>query len=184
MPVLATQNIKDKKIFNTMKFTIEEIQNNRFKVNNKWYDEKEFSDSFIPSFCVTVYKYQGADINEHYNVHDVNRMDKKQLYTSLSRTTKLDYIHVNNKELNNKYFNRRKPVLELVNSKFNSLYKYGKIYKVRFDNKMIYVGSTCEELETRLKWHLSNKKSQVFMNKDKNPKIELIIIAQVTTKRV
>ena len=114
MPLLAIQNIKDKKIFNTMEFTIEEIQNNRFKVNNEWYDKKEFSESFIPSFCVTVYKYQGADIDEHYNVHDVNRMDKKQLYTALSRTTKFEYIHINNKELNNKYFNRRQPVLELV----------------------------------------------------------------------
>lgn len=117
MPVLATQNIKDKKIFNAMEFTIEEIQNNRFKVNDEWYDEKEFSESFIPSFCVTVYKYQGADINEHYNVDDVNRMGKKQLYTALLRTTKIEYIHINNKELNNKYFNRKKRVLELVKSK-------------------------------------------------------------------
>jgi len=75
--------------------------------------------------------------------------------------------------MNNKYFNRRKPTIELVNSKFNSLYKNGKIYKVTFDNELLYVGSTCEELETRLKWHLSNNKSQVFKHKDRKPKIEL-----------
>lgn len=102
-------------------------------------------------------------------------MDKKQLYTALSRTTKLDYVHVNHKELHNRYINRKHPILELVNSRFNSLYKNGKIYKGTFDNNMVYVGSTCEELETRLKWHLSNNKSQVFKHKDKNPKIELII---------
>ena len=183
MPILATQNIKDKKIFNTMEFVIEKIKENKFKVNNEWYDIKEFSESFIPSFCVTVYKYQGADINEHYNVHDVNRMDKKQLYTALSRTTKLEYVHLNNKEINNKYFNKRQPILELVNSKFNSLYKNGKIYKVTFDNGMVYVGSTCEELETRLKWHLSNMKSQVFKNKKHNPKIKLIINAPSNDKK-
>ena len=166
-----------------MEFTIEEIQNNRFKVNNEWYDEKEFSVSFIPSFCVTVYKYQGADINEPYNIYDVDRMDKKQLYTALSRTTKFDFIHVKNKELNNKYFNRKQPILELVNSRFNSLYKNGKIYKVTFDNGMVYIGSTCEELKTRLKWHLSNKKSQVFIHKDKNPKIELIINSPSNDKK-
>lgn len=126
MPVLATTNIKDKKIFNTMEFVIEEIKGNKFKVNNEWFDKKEFSESFIPSFCITVYKYQGADIDEPYNIHDVNRMDKKQLYTALSRTTKLEYIHLNNKEINNKYFNRRKPTLEIINSKFNNLYKNGK----------------------------------------------------------
>ena len=70
------------------------------------------TESFIPSFCVTVYKYQGADINEPYNIYDVNKMDKKQLYTALSRTTKLEYIHLNNKEVNNKYVNRRQPLLE------------------------------------------------------------------------
>ena len=177
IPVLATTNIKDKSIFNTMEFMIEEIKGNKFKVNNEWFDKKEFSESFIPSFCVTVYKYQGADIDEPYNIDDVNRMDKKQLYTALSRTTKLEYIKLNNKEINNKYFNRRRPTLEIVNSKCNSSYKNEKVYKVTFNNGMVYVGSTCEDIETRLKWHISNKKSQVFKHKDKKQKIELIVNA-------
>ena len=180
MPLLATQNLKDKDIYNTMEFVVEDMIDRSFKVNNEWFEIREFSESFIPSFCITVYKYQGASIDEPYNV---NRMDKKQLYTALSRTTKFDYIRINNKEISNKYFNRRQPVLELVNSKFNSLYKNGKIYKVTFDNKMVYVGSTCEELETRFKWHLSNNKSQVFKHKDKNPKIELIINTPSNDKR-
>ena len=100
-----------------MKFVIEEINNNQFKVNNQWFDQKEFAESFIVGFCVTVYKYQGADIDEDYNIHDVNRMDKKQLYTALSRTTKLYFIHLDNKALNNKYSNRQQPVLEFINSK-------------------------------------------------------------------
>ena len=124
-----------------------------------------------------MYKYQGADIDKNYNVHDMNRMDKQQLYTALSKTTKFEYMHINNKELNNKYFNRRQPVLELVNNNFNSLYKNGNIYIVTFHNKMVYIGSTCEELETRLKWHLSNEKSQVFKHNTKSPKTELIISA-------
>ena len=108
---------------------------------------------------------------------------KKQLYTALSRTTKLDYIHLNNKEVNNKYENRRQPLLELMNTKFNSLYKNGKIYKVTLDNGKVYVGSTCEELETRLSWHLTNCKSQVHKNKNKNPKIELIVKAPSGDKK-
>ena len=110
-------------------------------------------------------------------------MDKKQLYTALSRTTKFEYIHVNNKELNNKYFNRKKPVLELTNSRFNSLYKNGEIYKVTFSDESVYIGSTCEDLQTRLKYHLSNEKSQVFKHKDKKPKIELIINAPSKDKK-
>ena len=90
---------------------------------------------------------------------------------------------MNNNKINNKYFNKRQPILELVNSKFNSLYKNGKIYQVTFDNGLVYVGSTCEELETRLKWHLSNMKSQVFKNKQHKPKIELIVNAPSNDKK-
>ena len=82
MPILATDNIKDKEIFNTMEFVIEDIKDNKHKVNNEWFDQKVFHESFIPRFCVTVYKYQGADIKEPYNVYDVNRMDKNN-YTQL-----------------------------------------------------------------------------------------------------
>ena len=85
----------------------------------------------------------------------------------MNRTTKFEYIHINNKELNNSYHNRKQPILELCNSKFNSLYKNGKIYKVTFNDKSVYVGSTCEDLETRLKYHLSNKNNNVFKNKSK-----------------
>ena len=188
MPLLATQNIKDKNIFNTMEFKLKKIRthdngDNSFKINDDWYGMTEFSQSFIPAFCVTVYKYQGSDINEHYNIHHVNRMDKKQLYTALSRTTKFDHIHIFNRQLNNKYFVRKQPVLELINARLNSLYKNGKIYKVTFSDKRVYIGSTCEELETRLKWHLSDNKSQVYKNKDNDPKIELIINAPCNDKK-
>ena len=100
-------------------------------------------------------------------------MDKKQLYTSLSRTTQFDYIHLDNKTiLNRNYYNRKMPALELINSKFNSLYQNAKIYKITFDdNKNIYVGSTCEEIELRLKWHLKNKSSQIYKFKNQNPQI-------------
>ena len=106
---------------------------------------------------------------------DVNRMDKKQLYTALSRTTKFEYIHLNKNEINSIYLNRKQPCLELVNSHFNSLYKNGKIYEVRFDSDKVYVGSTCEELNKRLYWHLKNKNSQVYKYRNYNPKIKLII---------
>ena len=187
MPILATQNLKDREIFNTQEFMIENISYNEsnnceFMVNGITFTKAEFSESFISSFCVTVYKYQGADINEHYNIHEINKMDKKQLYTALSRTTKFEHIHLNNDEQNNKYINRIQPIKDIINSKFNSLYKNGKIYKVTFHNEMVYVGSTCEELETRLKWHLTNNKSQVFKHKN-NPNIELIVNAPSFDKK-
>ena len=58
-------------------------------------------------------------------------MDKKQLYTSISRTTKHEYVHINNN--NNNCLKTiststvKQPILELTNTKFNSLYQNGKI---------------------------------------------------------
>lgn len=63
------------------------------------------------------------------------------------------------------------------------MYKNGKIYKITFDNKKIYIGSTCEDLETRLRWHLTNNKSQVFKNKHKNPIIELLVVCPSYDKK-
>ena len=81
MPLIATQNIKIKEIFNTMEFTIGNITDDGFEIHNELFSDSEFGETFIPSFCLTVYKYQGGTINEHYNIYDVNRMDKKQLYS-------------------------------------------------------------------------------------------------------
>jgi len=59
MSVIATQNIKDKNIFNIMEFTINEIdfQNHEFLIEREWYDLNDFS--FLKAFRVAVYKYQG-----------------------------------------------------------------------------------------------------------------------------
>lgn len=158
-------------MFSTMVFIVEDIKHNNIKVNGEGFDIGTFTEYFIPSFCVTVYKYQGADINENCN----NSMDKRQFYTALSHTRKFEFIHLNFKELNNRYVTRVKSMLELTNSKFNSLYRNGKIYKIMFDDGRVYVGSTCEELNPRLRWHLSNKKSQVYKNRKNNPKTELVV---------
>ena len=54
-------------------------------------------------------------------------------------------------------------------------YQNGKIYKIELEDGSIYIGSTIKTLETRLKEHLSDTKSIVYKNKDKTPKISLVI---------
>lgn len=105
------------------------------------------------------------------------------LYTALSRTCKLEFSHLNFKNLTTKYKYRSQPIIELVNSKFNSLYKNGKIYEVVFNNGKIYVGYTCDEIEKRLEQHKKDEKSQVYKNKKYNPVIKLIINAPSKDKK-
>ena len=183
MPILATQNLKDHGIFNMMEFKIMDIDDNKFLINDFWFDKEVFTSSFIPSYCNTIYKYQGCSIDQKYAIHDTERMCKKQLYTALSRTTKLEYIHLDNSKLNRVYKTRPGPSIEIINSRFNSIYKNGKIYKITFDNDNVYVGQTCESLETRLKWHLSNKNSQIYKFRKNKPVISLITNAPSFDKK-
>lgn len=120
MPVICTVNMKKRNMVNMMEFTIDEIydkytqtfmvsqsddekkydkmRNIQFKINNEVFDKSEFRSSFLPNFCNTVYKYQGGKIDEHYNIYDTHKMDIKEMYPCLSRTTKLEYIHLDSKK--------------------------------------------------------------------------------------
>ena len=189
MPFIATTNIKEKEVFNMMEFKLLKMKKDEwgvyFQLNDEcgeWYSEIDFGNSFVPAFCVTVYKYQGSDINENYNIYDVDRMDIKQLYTALSRTTKLDFIHLNFNKLNTKYKPKEEVLFETCNVIQNT-FQNGKIYKVTFNDKKIYIGSTCNDLNTRFEQHMKDEKSQVFMNKNKNPQIKLIVNAPCFDKK-
>ena len=131
---MATRNIRVKNIYDTMEFVIEKIENYGkdyvFQLDNERFNEEDFPKSFIPSFCLTVYKYQGDKIICDYNIYDINRTDKKHFYTALSRTTKFNHIHLD-KKLSNKYFvNRKMPAIELVNAKQNLTFKNGKFTRL------------------------------------------------------
>ena len=186
MPFLATKNLKDDGVFNMMEFKLEDVRRKgglEFQIAGKWFGLDVFANSFIPAFCSTVYKFQGADIDEPYNIHDVGLMDKKQLYTALSRTTKLRFIHLDNKELSRRYHVRKQSDEEIAKSPVDPKYNRGKIYKVVFSNGEIYVGSTILELDERMKLHLADKKSIVYKKKLLRPKIELIVKAPCFDKK-
>lgn len=111
-------------------------------------------------------------------------MDKKQLYTALSRTTNLEYIHLSNELLNKRYIPRQQPHIEILNSYFNRDYDNGKIYEIVFEKcDKIYVGSTCQELQDRLHEHVIDKKSAVYKYRNDKLKIELLVYAPCEDKK-
>ena len=57
MPVMATQNIKNREIFNTMEFGVEHIVDGEFCVKNNWFIKDEFERKFytiVLSDCLQV----------------------------------------------------------------------------------------------------------------------------------
>ena len=81
-------------------------------------------------------------------------MDSKELYTSLSRTTKLEYIH---------YGQRQQNRMSILNLGIDTEYHNGKIYQITFEkNDKIYVGCRTQLLEDRLDEHKLNQKSAIY----------------------
>ena len=99
-------------------------------------------------------------------------MNKKQIYTALRRTTKFERIHAEDLKLKYTYIVNNKHEVQSIG---HTKYQNGKIYKIEFDDEIIYIGSTIKTIKMRRKEHLSDTKSIVYKNKDKNPKISLLI---------
>ena len=106
------------------------------------------------------------------------------MYTSLSRTTKLEYIHLNNNH-KCRYREREQDKMIIINSYFNADYQNGKIYHVTFEkNDKQYVGSTTQILEDRLNEHKLNPKSAIYKYRNDNPIIELIFNCPCKDKKM
>ena len=102
-------------------------------------------------------------------------MDVKELYTALSRTTKIEYIHINPQKINRYYRERPQDQMIILNSYFNADYQNGKICHVTFElNDKHYIGSTTQLLDERLNEHKLNPKSAIYKYRNDNPTIELI----------
>ena len=61
-------------MFNMEQYDIDNIEetedgNLNFILNGTTLSHSEFRESFIPAFCVTVYKYQGWTISTQYNIY-------------------------------------------------------------------------------------------------------------------
>ena len=173
-PVICIDNMKGQGMFNSQQFTVKSINKNdvTIKENYKKFSTDNFRTKFNLAFCITVYKFQADQIDQHYNIVDTKVVNKKQIYTALRRTTKFEYIHVEDLEPKYTYIVNNK---HEVQSTGNTEYQNGKIYKIEFDDESIYIGSTIKTIKMRRKEHLSDTKSIVYKNKDKNSKISLLI---------
>ena len=134
-------------MFNSQQFTIKSINKNgiTIKENYQKLSIDDFRKKFNLTFFITVYKYQHAEIDQPYNIFDTEAMNKKQLYTALSRTTKFKYIHRVNLESKYTYTVNDKHEVQSIG---HTKYQNKKIYKIELDDESTYIGSTINTIET------------------------------------
>ena len=181
---ICSNKIASYNLYNGSRCKLENIEceNILLKYNNDLikFNIKEFIENFEPAYAQTIYRFQGLTIREPFTIHELNIMSKRELYTSMSRATKLDDICFN---YTSKYFENKDIIncVELKMKKNNDIdekYQHGKIYKITFDN-FIYIGSTYRDIEERFKEHKQAKKGSIFIEKLKDnknkAKIELVM---------
>ena len=69
MLMLVTKNMRNKEIYNMQQYNIDSINENDMgnlvlMLNGQTFSHSEFRKSFIPAFCVTLYKYWGGGDNK------------------------------------------------------------------------------------------------------------------------
>ena len=98
MPIIAKKTSETYDIMNNETFDIIDINDEVFKI--KVHDTpieielKEFDKLFNIAFCMTIHKSQGQTFTYDYNIHEWERLDKRLKYVALSRSTKIENIHI------------------------------------------------------------------------------------------
>ena len=74
---------------------LKKYKNDNYTINEKEFTEEELSNNFIVAYCITTCKYQGDQIDTHYNIFDIDKMNANELYVALSRTTNINiFIYI------------------------------------------------------------------------------------------
>jgi len=196
MPVIAEDNIKqgDKRssipVFNSQMFTFVRFSATKMYISRPGYDgvpvEIEvrvdaFNDIFSPGFAVTVYRYQGGTINEHFNIHEIEhgQMRYNELYTALSRGTRLEYVHFSPNE---KLYKKVKPTIKssILTQTPKKMMK-GLIYRITDpDQSFIYIGSTTTSLVQRFEQHKKKPTSKRMAQVINNEGVTIELLDQIT----
>ena len=125
------------------------------------------------AYCTTIHKYQGDEINTDYNIYDIERMSANELYTALGRTTKFNYIHLDQSKLKDKYefhdYDKEKTPIYYPTK--GGKYANSKIYEIVTTDQKYYIGSTTGSLKKRFHEHIQDKTSPIFGQTKSNIKL-------------
>lgn len=183
-------NINKGQILNSDTYYIHEILDNHFIVkDNKKEIIKDDNDVpimfpkswFSPTYALTVYKYQGGEIKEPYNIFDVEKMTANELYVAISRCKKLDDVHIDFDKIKNKTFYWEKEIstlnkLTMRKPKLVNMYRL-----INNERKIEYIGSTKRDINVRFDEHMTNNKN--LLQYGNNWRCELIGVCYVNSKK-
>ena len=161
--VVCNNNYYNYKVYNSSFYYVKDVINNKYVALSHTLDGNVIKHNDKPCLirikdvesasCVTVYRYQGKTINEQCRILNIDNMDYNELYTALSRNTKLSNLQF---KYTNKYFRPARESNDATNIKMSAMNK-GYIYVMKNKkHKKCYVGQT-DDYNRRIKEHRENK---------------------------
>ena len=135
---------------------------------------------FDYSFAYTMYKIQGIEISEPFNIWEANRMSHNELYTAITRGVKKEHVHID--ALRPKYKHDKTSHIHFtVKAQKETM---GRVYLIRFSDGTGYVGQTVQSVEERFEQHrLTPTNECVAMAMNSEATIELLDEFYFTDKR-
>ena len=109
MPIISNVNLLNikksertiiKKVFPKKKQVLIKDPHSRKYITLSFED---LLNNFDYGYCMTVHRMQGDEINEDYNIYEVEKMSAELLYTAIGRGKKLNQIHFNSNKLKSMY---------------------------------------------------------------------------------
>ena len=160
----------DRGIYKTNRFIIDRIDKASITLHRKdkviALTHKEFTDLFDYSFCVTIYKFQGGQINQHFNIFQADLMSRNELLTCVSRGFSADKVHIDRLRTERYEWDTEHHVHMGVHP---PSIRTGRIYELSWEHSEYhYIGKTTQNLEERLEQHIqkpTNKQTkEAFLN--------------------
>ena len=164
--IICKTNDKSTKIYNGEIYKIIDIFGYTYALekDDKIVDlhQSIVSTKFDFSNCLTSYKYQGGTIREPCLIHDIagaspyHHLSKREMYTALTRGTKLDHVQLS--EFTNRTFYEQDEDNDRANIpaevRKTEVHGDGQVYVLLHEDTPIYAGSTrTNDLNSRLSEH-------------------------------
>ena len=100
-PIMCVKNDKKMGLKSGKMYVIDEIGNNKIKIQESTFNDDEFAGYFVVAFAYTNHKVQGITIKEPFNIYEWKKMVIREKYTAYSRTSDGSNVQiVNNQEVN------------------------------------------------------------------------------------
>lgn len=171
MKIISNENNPILDIYNSETFEIVDYKKPNISIKSDLTGETiqvsvlSFKKKFDLAYCITIHRSQGSTLEGEYNIYDIYSLSFELMYVAMSRCRNIDNVHFDYIEpfifWKQEYTDNSVLRKGVYKDNFGEKYENGKIYQIKYNDEIIYIGqTTSEKLETRLKQHIKDAETE------------------------